>query len=209
MKSQPIRQSPQDAFEDEGDLRAMEEKGEEEFNEIEDRYYQQVRTRLGTGHRDPHLDDFHKTIDLVTQSNVSAYPRSMESYDDIPGTPPDHPLRAIAAVLHQAEAGSTIRVFAYSLTDVATIDLLVHAGKSNTVQILLQSSGSARKSLNKWTDEVGKADILEHLEIHLCECSNFGSDQTTVFNSCQDCDDFKFDDHRELRFVKVSTITKF
>ncbi|KAL3934827.1 MAG: hypothetical protein SGARI_003221 [Bacillariaceae sp.] len=99
----------------------------------------------------------------------------METYGDIPGTPSDHPLRAIAAVLDQATPGSTVRVFAYSLTDVAAIDLLVHAGKTKTVQVLLQISDSTRKSLKKWTDEVGKVDILEHMEMRLASAETLGA----------------------------------
>lgn len=165
----------EEQFDDEDDLRRMEEEGEALFEEVENRYYEQLRERLGDGCRDPLLEDFHAGVSLATQSFFIAHPRPMISYSDIPGTPSDHPLRAIAAVLHQAPQPSVVRVFAYSLTDVAAIDLLVNAGKTRTVRVLLQRSDSTRKALKKWADEVEKAGILEHLEMRLASVETLGA----------------------------------
>ena len=176
MTSPPGAPSLSDEFDDEDELRLMEEEGEALFEEVEDRYYQRLRARLaGDGFRDPLLLNFHDVVDLSTQTLFIAHPRAMETYEDIPGTPNDHPLRAIAAVLDQAAPGSTVRVFAYSLTDVAAIDLLVHAGKTKTVQVLLQRSDATRKALKKWADEVGKVDILEHMEMRLASAETLGA----------------------------------
>lgn len=171
---------------DEGlEQKKEEEEGEAEFEEYVSKYGQHIHIHDNNlvgddGFVNRQLAAFHAPVDLATKSLFVAFPRKKETINDLPGTPHDHPLRAIAAVLHEAVPGSIIRVFAYSLTDLAAIDLLVHAGKTNTVRILLQQrSNDTQRALNRWVTEVGnKMLLLENLEIRLVSVETLGANSS-------------------------------
>jgi hypothetical protein len=90
---------------------------------------------FGYGWLDKRIGTLHDGVDLEKKTFYCAVPRP---YDKTPAdVPADHPLRAIARVLHESPPGSNIRVKCYMLTDWFAIDLLLHYGASHVVQIII------------------------------------------------------------------------
>jgi len=79
---------------------------------------------FGFGWLDKRLGGLRDGVDLGQKTFYSSSPRP---FDDSPtDIPLDHPLRAIAKVLHDSSTGSKIRVKCHMLTDWFAIDLLLH-----------------------------------------------------------------------------------
>ena len=110
---------------------------------------------FGFGWLDKRVGKLHEGVDLGTKKFYSSVPRP---YDRTPAdVPPDHPLRAIAKVLHESPPGSNIRVKCYMLTDWFAIDLLLHYGASHVVQIIIDYATQ---------DEISRAFKLEQEKKH-------------------------------------------
>lgn len=96
---------------------------------------------FGYGWLDKRVGTLHDGVDLKEKTFFSAVPRR---FDNAPkDVPVDHPLRAIARVLHESPPGSNIRVKCYMLTDWFAIDLLLHYGASHVVQIIVDYASPA------------------------------------------------------------------
>ncbi|KAL3910104.1 MAG: hypothetical protein SGARI_002283 [Bacillariaceae sp.] len=112
--------------------------------------------KIGKGFFDQNLENLHVGIDVAAENAYYTEPKSLSLIEsDVTLTPHQHPLRAIASILHNAPDNSTIRVSAYRLTDLAAIDLLVRAG--------------ARR-----------AALLEHVEIRLANISGAPCESTKL-----------------------------
>jgi hypothetical protein len=125
---------PDDAADDpEKDLVVEAELGLEE--ELQ-KYYDTIpEEKIGSGWFDQRMSTFHTCVDLSTTKKFSTVPRE---WDKMPASvPSDHPLRAIASLLNDADADSTIRVFSYALTDPMAIDLLIHHASDKIVKIIM------------------------------------------------------------------------
>lgn len=170
---------------DEGDeedevveLEREEHEGEVEYQQNVDRYIHHLHENhlLRSGYYDQRLQNYHAPVDLATKALYYAKPRKGECIEQVNETPQDHPLRAIASVLESAAVGSTIRVTAYSLTDMLAINLLSHHGATKTVRVLLHRSIATHKALVKWVTEVGnKRALLENVEIRLISMTTMGA----------------------------------
>jgi hypothetical protein len=109
---------------------------EREHEAYVDEYYESIPTEeKGFGWFDNRLGDFHTTVDLNTMATYHAEPRP---YDRTPAAvPAQHPLRAIARVLHEAAIGSIVRICCFSLTDPFAIDMITHHGNYKTMNVIL------------------------------------------------------------------------
>ena len=115
-------------------------RGEEEAEEYVQSYYDSLsHDDIGQGFFHRALETFHVGPNLPTVRDFYTSPRSLDEIKNPDVTPLDHPLRAIAWILNDAPENSKIRVFCYRLTDPVAIDLLVHAGATKTVQVILQT----------------------------------------------------------------------
>lgn len=127
--------------------------------------------KIGKGFFDENLANIHDVIDLAAEKVYYTEPKSLALIEsDIRNTPDQHPLRAIASILNEAPNNSVIRVSAYRLTDLAAIDLLVHAGARTEVRVILHPCKANQDGLNEFISsfgKVGRAALLEHVEIRL------------------------------------------
>lgn len=125
---------------------------------------------IGNGWFDTNLSTFHGRVQLPERRTFYSSPRSHVEIEQPRDTPDNHPLRAIAWMMNEAPQRSIIRVFAYMLTDLPAIDLLVHHGTTKIVQIISQDSRKTRERLNDFFDlygRVGKRAFLENVEVRL------------------------------------------
>jgi hypothetical protein len=114
-----------------------------------DEYYESVDSdgREGLGWFDDRLGDFHTTVDLNTMATYHAEPRP---YDRTPAAvPAQHPLRAIARVLHEAAIGSIVRICCFSLTDPFAIDMITHHGNDKTMNVILHPEDYTVQQIKK------------------------------------------------------------
>ncbi len=102
----------------------------------------------GLGWFDSRLSLLKNDIDLSTVA-FSTVPRNWDKRPE--DVPKDHPLRAIARVLHDAPAHTSICIKAYRLTDFFAIDLIFHYGPTHNVKIIL--------------DFVSHQEIFQHDEL--------------------------------------------
>ena len=145
---------------------------------------------LGCGFLQRGLETFHQGPNLPTDGAYFTTPRSLQSIPRYDETPAIHPLRAVAWILNEAVAGTTIRVFCYRLTDIVAIELLVHAGSKCEVQVILSPDAANERGLNDFVDAVGpigRNAILENMEIRLanlsgslCESRQIAMHQTSI-----------------------------
>lgn len=90
---------------------------------------------FGYGWLDKRVGTLHEGVNLQKKTFYRTVPRRFDKEpSDIPA---DHPLRAVARVLHESPPRSNIRVKCYMLTDWFAIDLLFHYGASHVVQIIV------------------------------------------------------------------------
>jgi hypothetical protein len=102
------------------------------------RYYETLSHQdIGNGFFHRPLENFHQGPNLPAVRNFYSVPRTLTEIERPEVTPLDHPLRAIAGILDDA-AGN--RVYFCHLTDPVAIDLLIHAGATKTVQVIMQCS---------------------------------------------------------------------
>ena len=107
--------------------------------EYVDQYYATVTLEhLGNGWFDTRLQALHECVQLSAQHRYSTVPRS---YDPSPQTvPAQHPIRAVAKAFHDAPKNSSIRIYAYMLTDPFAIDLLIHHGADKQIFLILDAN---------------------------------------------------------------------
>ena len=135
---------------------------------------------LGSGFFERGLHIFHEGPDLPDDTAYFTTPRPLQTIPHYAETPPTHPLRAIAWILHEASEDTTIRLFCYRLTDIVAMELLVHAGSKCEVQVILCPDNANERGLNDFVNAVGpigRNAILENLEIRLanltgCRCES-------------------------------------
>lgn len=89
-----------------------------------------------TGWFIPQMSNYHHGVIVSEGRRYFSQPR--EEDQQPLDTPKDHPLRAIAALMDAAPAGSVIRVYACSLTDPYFIDLITHHCKEKPTQVILE-----------------------------------------------------------------------
>ena len=138
-------------------------------------YYARLAEQ-GQGFFDENLAHIHDAIDLAAEKVYYTEPKSLSLIErDIRMTPDQHPLRAIACVLNNAPNHSIVRVSAYRLTDLAAIDLLVHAGARTEVRVILHPCNANQDGLTEFISsfgKVGQAALLEHVEIRLANTTD-------------------------------------
>ena len=131
--------------------------------------------KIGKGFFDQTLENLHVGIDVAAEKAYYTEPKSLSLIESaVTLTPDQHPLRAIASILNNAPDNSIIRVSAYRLTDLAAIDLLVHAGARKEVRVILHPCKRNEEGLNEFVSsfgKVGRAALLEHVEIRLANIS--------------------------------------
>ena len=145
---------------------------------------------LGSGFFQRGLETLHQGPNLPGDVAYFATPRSLETVPRYIETPATHPLRAIAWILKEAAANTTIRVFCYRLTDIVAIELLIDAGSKCEVQVILSPDTANERGLNDFVDAVGpigRNAILENLEIRvanltgsLCESRKVAMHQQSI-----------------------------
>ena len=126
--------------------------------------------RMGSGWFDSALHELHAGVNLSQRRTFYSSPRSLDEIIHPERTPTNHPLRAIAWVLKQAQAQSVVRIFCYMLTDLPAIDLLIHHGVLKNIRIIMQDSRKTRERLNKFFSLYGtisKRAFLENIHVRL------------------------------------------
>ena len=141
---------------------------------VVEHYQRLLPEDLGCGFFQRGLETFHQGPNLPIDMAYFATPRSLQSIPRYDETPAVHPLRAVAWILNEAVAGTTIRVFCYRLTDIVAMELLIHAGSKCEVQVILSPDAANERGLNDFVDAVGpigRNAILENMEIRLANLS--------------------------------------
>ena len=159
-----------DAKYDDGIDEAFDEADEEASVHVKSYYESLALDDIGRGFFHRALETFHIGPNLPTDRDFYASPRRLEEIEYPERTPLDHPLRAIAWVLNDAPANTIVRVFCYRLTDPVAIDLLIHAGATKTVQVILHDNTKTRNALKDFVAMYGaisKKTLLENVEIRL------------------------------------------
>lgn len=163
--------SPSDyAKYDEGIEEALDEGDEEADVHVKNYYDSLTLDDIGRGFFHRALETFHLGPNLPTERDFYTSPRRLDEIECPEKTPLDHPLRAIAWILNDAPANTIIRVFCYRLTDPVAIDLLIHAGATKTVQVILHDITKTRDALKEFVEMYGaisKKTLLENVEIRL------------------------------------------
>lgn len=162
--------SDDDAKYDDGIEEAFDEADEEASVHVK-RYYESLTCEdIGHGFFQASLETFHMGPNIPTDRDFYSSPRPIDEIGTPAMTPPDHPLRAIAWILNDAPANTIIRVYCYRLTDPVAIDLLIHAGATKTVQVILHDNNQTRNALKTFVNMYGaisKKSLLENVEIRL------------------------------------------
>lgn len=93
------------------------ERAEDDVDEQVRNYCDSITSEgMGNGWFDRALSTFHDRVNLPERRTFYSSPRSLDEIERPVVTPDNHPLRAIAWMMNEASAQSTIRVFAYMLT---------------------------------------------------------------------------------------------
>lgn len=147
------------------------ERAEDDVDEQVRNYCDSISAEgIGNGWFDTNLSTFHERVGMPERRTFYSSPRSLEEIERPVETPENHPLRAIAWMMNDAPPQSTIRVYAYVLTDLPAIDLLVHHGSTKIVKVISQDSRKTRERLNEFFDlygRVGKRAFLENVQVRL------------------------------------------
>eukprot|EP00977_Amphora_coffeiformis_P020632 scaffold8374_cov175-Amphora_coffeaeformis.AAC.71 len=136
----------------------------------------------GDGYFDPRLANFHEgMMNMPEEQYFCSKPKSL-SYlnDDLQKTPADHPLRAIAWVLESVAPNLVMQIFCYSLTDPIAIDLIVHAGTSCEVKVILHPKNKSKRALEEFVDQHEKSAFLENVEMHLANLTGTNCESSKV-----------------------------
>lgn len=162
---------------------------EEDFDEADDEafphiqeYYSSLTPDLrGDGYFDTRLANFHEGVNMPEERYFCSKPKSLSYLNEDPrNTPADHPLRAIAWVLESAAPNSVVRIFCYSLTDPIAIDLIVHAGTSRDVKVILHPNYKSKRALEEFVDQHGKSAFLENVEMRLANLTGADCESSKV-----------------------------
>jgi len=140
---------------DDGIDEALDEADEEAYVHVKSYYESLTLDDIGRGFLHRALETFHIGPNLPTDRDFYTSPRRLNEIECPERTPLDHPLRAIAWILNDAPANTIIRVFCYRLTDPIAIDLLIHAGATKTVQVILHDNTETRNALKEFVDMYG------------------------------------------------------
>jgi hypothetical protein len=147
----------------------------EGFDDADDEYFPHIQQYYASltpdlrrlGFFDNRLASFHEGPNLPEDRHFYTAPKSLSHLHDPASTPRDHPLRAIAWILETAAPSSVVRVFSYSLTDPIAIDLLIHAGATREVKVILHPKEKSRRAMKQCVDQHGNNAFLENMEIRL------------------------------------------
>jgi PLD-like domain len=151
---------------------------EEEASVYVQRYYDSL-TMEDIGRS---LARFHEGPNLPTDRDFYTSPRTLDEIDNPGMTPRDHPLCAIAWILNEAPTTTIIRVYCFRLTDFVAIDLLIHAGATKTVQVILQDNVKTKEALKafvKFYGDISRKSLLENVEIRMAT-TNTSCESTKV-----------------------------
>jgi hypothetical protein len=144
---------------------------DEAFPHIQQYYASLTPDLQGLGFFDTRLASFHEGPNLPEDRHFYTAPKSLSHLQDPASTPRDHPLRAIAWILETAAPNSVVRVLSYSLTDPIAIDLLIHAGATREVKVILHPNEKSRRAMKEFVDQHGKNAFLENMEVRLANLS--------------------------------------
>lgn len=138
---------------------------------------------IGNGWFDQRVARIHEGVNITNSRMFHSKPhQSHPSPENIPAL---HPLRALASVLEQAPAGSTVRVCCYMLTCPVAIDLLIHHGASKTVEIILNPSDQTITRLEEFFAEHGRIArraFHNRLEVRVADVNGPNCSHYTSFN---------------------------
>jgi hypothetical protein len=112
---------------------------------------------IGNGWFDQRMTRIHEGLDIANSRTFYTEPR--RNYPSPVQLPALHPLRALAWVLEQAPAGSTVRVYCYMLCCPMAIDLLIHHGANKTVKIIMNPSGQTTNRLEEFFLDHGRISL--------------------------------------------------
>jgi len=118
-------------------------------------YYDSLTPEIiGNGWFDRRMERIHEELSIATSRTFYSEPRR---YQPSPAQlPTRHPLRAIAWVLDQAPAGSTVRVYCYLLCCPMAMDLLIHHGGNKTVKVIMNPSGQTTSRIEEFFSDHGR-----------------------------------------------------
>lgn len=110
---------------------------------------------LGNGWFDQRMAQLHQGINIM--ANTRTFYTSPRRFHPSPAQLPElHPLRALAWVLDQAPAGSTVRIYCYLLCCPMAIDLLIHHGDDKTVKIIMNPSDQTIHRIEEFFADHGR-----------------------------------------------------
>jgi hypothetical protein len=109
---------------------------------------------IGNGWFDQRMTLIHEGLDIENSRTFYNEPR--RNYPSPAQLPALHPLRALAWVLEQAPAGSTVRVYCYMMCCPMAIDILIHHGANKTVKIIMNPSGQTTNRLEEFFQDHGR-----------------------------------------------------
>lgn len=112
---------------------------------------------IGNGWFDQRMARIHEGLNIANSRTFYTGPRRYHpSPAHLPGL---HPLRALAWVLEQAPAGSTVRVYCYLLCCPMAIDLLIHHGGDKTVKIIMNPSRQTTNRIEEFFVDHGRVAL--------------------------------------------------
>jgi hypothetical protein len=109
---------------------------------------------IGNGWFDQRMTRIHEGLNIANSRTFYTEPRP--NHPSPAQLPAMHPLRALAWVLEQAPAGSTVRVYCHMLCCPMAIDLLIHHGANKTVKIIMNPSGQTTNRLEEFFGDHGR-----------------------------------------------------
>jgi hypothetical protein len=135
---------------------------------------------IGNGRFDKRMKRIHEGLNIANSRTFYTEPgRNRPSPVELPVM---HPLRALAWVLEQAPAGSTVRVYCYMLTCPMAIDLLIHHGANKTVKIIMNPSGQTTYRLEEFFGDHGRIALRafrDRLQVRVADVNGANCGQYT------------------------------
>jgi hypothetical protein len=110
---------------------------------------------IGNGWFDQRMTRIHVGLDIANSRTFYTEPAD-RNYPSPAQLPTLYPLRAVAWILEQAPAGSTVRAYCGTLCCPMAIDLIIHHGANKTVKIIMNPSGQTTNRLEKFFLDHGR-----------------------------------------------------
>lgn len=125
-----------------------------------------------------YLDHMSETFHASTTAQAGESYYTTPAPSSVP-LPPQHPLRVIAKMFHDAPNGSVVRVYAYMLTDMDAMDLLAHHAKHKTVNVIIHPNDQSWKRMAEFFDEFGNSARRRFANVRVAPLAGPGRSQFT------------------------------